>query len=246
MRCAALALLGALAACSGGGKPAPVEPGDGDGDGSAPVDAGVPDAADDGVGVTALKGKLSPEKITAGVTPQLRAIQACYQDQVGARRWLGGAISIKWFVDATGAIEQVQLDQSDLGAWPIEKCILQAAAAATFAAPSGGATDFSLPIEFPARSQPLWWDEDRGNATVSKHVSKLAACATADAPAPSDVLITVYVGTRGKVESIGFATAADDGLYPAWADCAHAAIASWILSDPKGKVAKLMFRYPGA
>lgn len=237
-----LGLVVALAAAAcGGGTPAPVTPPPPDD--PAPADAAPADAGggDEPVGVVALKGKLSPDKISKALGPHLPGMQACYQDEVGSRKWLGGAISIKWFVDATGAVTQAQLEQSDLGAWPIEKCILAIAAAVTFPAPSGGATDFALPIEFPARAQPVWWDEDRGNATVSKKVADLATCAGA----PSDALVTVYVGTRGKVESVGFAAGTEDGVDPAWADCAAGKIAAWILSDPKGKVAKLAFRYPG-
>ncbi len=229
-----------LAAC-GGSTPTPVTPPPGDDTTTADAAPGDAAAETGGPDVVSLKGKLSADKISKALAPHLPAMQAGYRDEVGSRRWLGGAISIKWFVDQAGAVEQAQLAESDLGAWPIEKCILGVAGAVTFPAPSGGATDFALPIEFPARTQPLWWDEDRGNATVSKRVAELAVCAGA----PSDALVTVYVGSRGKVESVGFAAGTDDGVDPAWADCAAAKISAWLLSDPKGKVAKLAFRYPG-
>ena len=58
---------------------------------------------------------------------------------------------------------------------------------------------------------------------------------------PSDVVVTLYVGTRGKVQSVGFASSAAP-LSDGWADCAAEMIQSWQLVDPRGQVAKLTYR----
>ena len=70
---------------------------------------------------------------------------------------------------------------------------------------------------------------------------ELAACAKPGGGDPANVAVTVYVGPRGKVLSVGFA--APQPLAPAWADCAEAKVGAWTLTDPRGKVAKLAFVY---
>jgi hypothetical protein len=53
----------------------------------------------------------------------------------------------------------------------------------------------------------------------------------------------MYVGTRGQVKSTGFASASETPLDDAWADCAEIKVKAWVLSDPRGRIAKMMFRF---
>ena len=55
--------------------------------------------------------------------------------------------------------------------------------------------------------------------------------------------MTLYLGNRGVVKSVGFASPHKRGIEREWAACASEKILAWTLSDPRGKVAKLGFRY---
>ena len=68
---------------------------------------------------------------------------------------------LHWDIRKDGTVTAVKLAESDLGAWPIEKCLLEIARAATFDKPIGGDADFSLPLDFSAKGRLEVWDEDR-------------------------------------------------------------------------------------
>lgn len=60
--------------------------------------------------------------------------------------------------------------------------------------------------------------------------------------APSNVVITMYVGPGGKLQSVGFASATTE-VGGKWSACAEKAAQSWRLPDPRGQIAKLAIRY---
>lgn len=121
--------------------------------------------------------------------------------------------------------------------------MLEVSRGMAFAKPQGNAeADFTVPLSFDARQAVAAWDQARTETEVGDRVAELAACAdetgTED---PQNVWITLYVGTRGKVLSAGFASAGpvDD----AWAECATGKIVAWTLADPRGRVTKAGFGY---
>jgi hypothetical protein len=238
------ALAVAAAACGGGsgGKPAgPAEP-------VAPRATRVPiedEELEDGVEIISARGRMDPAVVEAGIEPHKADLGACYTSRVGRRRWLGGHVSIHWDIQRDGTITAVTLAESDLGAWAIEKCLLDIARGATFGKPIGGDADFSLPLDFSAKGRSVTWDEDQSLRAVGGQLAKLDACAKAKGvkgPAPEDVTITVYVGPQGKAQSVGFASPRSV-LDDAWAECAEKAALAWRLPDPRGTIAKLAVRY---
>jgi hypothetical protein len=235
-----LLLVAALAACGGSEKPRAIEATPPTDDGSS--SAGDEEEVDDGLEVQSTRGKMDPDDVNAGIEPHAQALQDCYLTRVGKQKWLGGKVELKWEISKDGALTGAYLVTSDLGAWPVEKCLLETARAMTFAKPKGGDADFTIPFEFTARGNAQWWDADMAANVVSKRVAELETCAKeAKVGDPTDVTVTLYVGTRGKVQSVGFSSPAP--IEDAWADCAHAKVSAWTLTDPKGKVAKLAFVY---
>jgi hypothetical protein len=229
-----------LMACGGSGKSAaPVEPEVK----RPPVDHPEESDPDDGLDVQSTRGHLDPDEIQEALEPHAQAMQDCYLDKVGKQKWLGGKVELKWEVDGTGAQTATLIDSSDLGAWPIEQCLLAEARATTFPAPHGDKpTDFTVPFDFSAPRPAGDWDEDQSNAVVSKHVKDLSTCAkSAKTDDPTDVTVTLYLGTRGKVQSAGFASPAT--IPDAWAACAEKKVLGWQLTDPKGQVVKVSFVY---
>jgi len=197
---------------------------------------------DDGVELISTRGKMDPAQVEAGIAPHAAALEACYKSRVGKRRWLGGKVDLKWEIGGDGVLKSAQVATSDLGAWPVEKCLLEVARQMTFAAPRGGDADFSVPLEFSARGQSQWWDEAQAAQAVGSHTDELTACAEAAGTDPASVMITLYVGTRGKVQSVGFASTAQP-IPDTWADCAADKVLAWQLVDPRGSVAKLTISY---
>ena len=242
MRPAVPLLLGLVAACGGSAPaPVPVKP--------VPVPVHKPTRVpiedtepEDGVTIINGRGHMDQAAVEAGLSPHGEALSQCYTTRVGRRRWLGGHVVLKWDIKADGTITKVLLAESDLGAWPVEKCLLEVARAATFGKPIGGDADFTVPLDFSARGATLPWDEDKGLRAVGGQLGKLDGCTKGDPP--DDVTITVYVGPHGKAQSVGFASGKSE-IADKWAECAEKAALTWRLPDPRGMIAKLAVRYRG-
>lgn len=239
IRCALL--IGVVSACGGKSAPAkePVTVVSARPTTRVPVDE---PPEEEGVTVVNARGHMELDVIDAGLTPHNDELTDCYMSKVNRRRWLGGHVVLKWDIKKDGTVTAVKLVESDLGNWPIEKCLLEVARSAAFGKPVGGDADFSVPLDFTAKGKLVSWAEDKGLKAVGGQTVKLDACAKGKIRAPSDVTVTVYVGPAGKAQSVGFASAKtliDD----AWGDCAEKAAMAWRLPDPKGIVAKLAIKY---
>jgi TonB family protein len=233
-------LLVLVMACGGGSAPAAEKPVVVDPVKSTRVPV-EDDESEDGVQIINARGHMDPKVIEAGIAPHAQALTECYTTNLGKRRWLGGHVVLHWDIKKDGTVTAVRLAESDLGAWPIEKCLLDVARMAAFGPPINGDADFQLPLEFTAKGRLTSWDDDQAMRAVGGQLIKLDACATKKVPAPSDVTVTLYVGPGGKAQSVGFAgkTVIDD----AWAECAAKAALALRLPDPKGQIAKLAVKY---
>jgi TonB family protein len=244
------ALIILCAACGGGDKPVdnPSQPDDDDdrvgrGDGAGGRRSAVPgddDDDDDDLEIEGLRGHLDPHDVQQGVRPHSSGLVACFTKHVKKRGYIGGKVQLVFVVTPVGAVEQVQVQESDLGAWDVEACLLGIARQMQFKQPRGGQAEFDLPLEFQPKRNVLWWDEERTETEVGvERMAELAACE----PEPANVWVTLYVGTRGKVMSSGFASPSKQPIDDGWATCASAAIAAWTLTDPRGQIAKGGFRF---
>jgi hypothetical protein len=199
---------------------------------------------EEGVTIINAKGHMEKEAVEAGLAPHHDELSDCYIKHVGRRKWLGGHVLIHWDIKKDGTITAVKLmAETDIGAWPIEKCLLEVARAATFDKPVGGDADFTLPLSFDAPKSTLPWSEDQALRAVGGQLVKLDHCEKKETP-PHDVTITLYVGPHGKAQSVGFSSDASE-IKEKWAECAEKAALGWRLPDPHGVVAKLAVRYRG-
>src|SRR3569833_2442874 len=141
--------------------------------------------------------------------------------KVGRRRWLGGHVVLHWDIKAAGTVTSVKLSERDLGSWDIEKCLLEAARAATFDKPQGGDADFTVPLDFSAKGNAQIRDEDKSLRAIggqlakldscpdAKHTAKLSRAKVMEKPAkrlpkPVNVTVTRGGGPRGRAEAGGF------------------------------------------
>ena len=202
------------------------------------------DDDDDGMEIEGLKGHLDPYDIETGVAKRSQALADCFHERARKEFYLGGEVELSFTVARDGSVKTVRPSRSSVGSWAVENCLLEVGMSMKFKKPKGGEADFSLPLDFDARRAANWWSEEKAEAEVAGRPSELRACAQeADAPDPQNVWVTLYLGNRGVVKSVGFASPHEDGIDPAWATCASAKVGAWTLNDPRGKVAKLGFRY---
>jgi hypothetical protein len=201
----------------------------------------VENEPEDGVELVVSHGHMEPAVVDAGIDPHKGELSDCYTSRLGKRRWLGGHVMLHWDITKAGNVTAVTIPESDLGAWPVEKCLLEIARAATFGKPVGGDADFALPLDFSAKGTLITWDEEASIKAVGKQLAKLDTCAKGKVHRPDDVTITAYVGPAGRPQSVGFSS--KKTIEDEWADCAEKAALAWKLPDPKGTIAKLAVRY---
>ena len=202
------------------------------------------DESDDGMQVTGLKGHLDPYDIQAGVTPHSSKLAGCFQGKAKKKQFLGGRVEFGFTIARDGSVKKVQVVKSDVGAWDVERCLLETGASMGFKKPKGGEADFSLPLDFEARRSPNWWTEEQAETELGALPAELDSCEKeSGAMGPRNVWVTLYLGNRGVIQSVGFASPHKQGIAAEWIDCAAEKVAAWTLSDPRGKIAKLSFRY---
>ena len=201
----------------------------------------------DDLEVEGLKGRLEPYQIEAGVKPHQTALARCYQAQLKGTKFLGGKVVLKAIVGPDGTVKQVTIPESDLGSWAVEKCMLEIARGMTFAKPKGGdgEADFTLPLDFNSgRGRVLWWEEEKIETTVTEKMVELDECEQqVGVVVPSNVWVTIYFANKGEVRSVGFSSPEPEPIQDTWADCAAQVVATWVMPDPMGKIAKSAFRF---
>jgi TonB family protein len=250
-KCSLVALLGLSIGCGGSDKK--VESSDKERevlelDDEAPTGrrSAVPgmddDDDDEGMQVEGLRGHLDPNDIQEGVRPHNKALASCFESRAKKRYYLGGEVVLAVTVAKDGAVKSARAEKSSLGSHEIERCLLDEAMTMRFVKPKGGDADFTLPLDFDARRPANWWTEEQADLALGDKPEDLSECRQ-EGTDPTNVWVTLYLGNRGVVQSVGFASPHKDGIDTAWADCAAAKVLAWQLNDPRGKVAKLGFRY---
>ncbi len=245
----------ALLACGGAGK------GTGGSD-DPPRRAGLASGMDDSTGseepdpeaeqekekiaVSGTKGRLEAPQIQAGVAPHAAALQGCYDAQLKTKKFVSGKLVLDVVVARSGQVGRTRIADSDVGDWTVERCVLGVARKMTFASPKGGdgEAQFQVPLNFTS-SQPALetWPQEQIAAAVQEKRAELDGCAAQAGGTAPAVNVTLYIGNRGQVKAVGFASAGDEPFADAWADCAARAVSSWTLADPKGKIVKASFRH---
>jgi hypothetical protein len=176
-------------------------------------------------------GTLDDASVQLAVQKHAAAIEACFKEQAAGKRYLGGALSLRLRVARDGSVKSAAA-RSDVGSWDVERCLVKLARTMRFARPRGGEAEVELPLEFPARTQVATAD----GAELDARLGALAACQGG----PPEVQVTAYVGPGGKITSAGFS--AEAALSEGWGDCAARKLAGFRLTDPRGRVMKLVGR----
>ncbi len=192
----------------------------------------------EGFEVEGLAGHLDPYDIERGIQPHSQDLSECFFDRAKKNKYLGGKVEMAYKVGRDGAVKTVQMKESSLGAWQVEKCLLDVARSMSFKKPRGkGDADFTVPLDFTSVRSALWLSDEAGQSEVDEYLGELEECGRA-----RSVYVTLYVAARGKVKSVGFASQ-NGPLADEWADCAEKKIKAWQLTDPRGKVSKMSFLY---
>lgn len=192
---------------------------------------------DEELEVEGLLGTIDMSDVQPILSRRADALVACYEEESGLPPYVGGQIELKFRVNRDGSLKHVQVAEGNLGAWPVEKCLLGVARSLTFPRPRGGEAEFRFPLEFSGRGSVAVMNEDQARRELSGKLREWATCPGAE-DVPMEVQLTVYVGAHGAVTSAGLTALGAEPFPDAWADCAVAKAMAWTLSDPRGRIVK--------
>jgi hypothetical protein len=237
---AVLGELAALAACAGGGEPAPESP---PAESSASSSGGeLAEAPRPSLQVQGLLGTIPARKIEDLMASKLPAFQRCFFEGAGAVEFIGGEFRYYARVRNDGSVEYAYPKQSSVGHRETELCLLELVKRTRFPKPQGGdaaelAWGFALDPQDGVRA-PVSWSAERAADAITAGRSALEACGLGRASA-GRYRITAYVARGGGVMAVGAST---DSIEAAEnLDCIVAAVKGWQLPDPGSYPAKVSF-----
>jgi hypothetical protein len=196
---------------------------------------------EDGVTFVKTKGTMSKEAIEAGLAPHQEAMMECYTAKVGKRKWLGGEVRLFWEIKADGSIKTVKID-SNLGAWDVEKCLLDIAWSATFDRPKGGEAEFDVPLQFSATRSTAIWDEDQALRAVGGQLAKLDECPNGPEPEKKPVKKGAKKAPKPKVAKAPKGDEAEKAERPEPRPPSNVTVTLYV--GPQGKAQSIGFSSP--
>lgn len=205
----------------------------------------------DGLAAAGLLGTIEHSGIRETFESNWEQVQRCYRNGAKRKAFIGGEIELTFRVTAEGRVRHVYVSRSDLGAWPVERCMLELAQTFYFPRPTDGEAEFSFTLLFAGSGTVTSVDETLTASLIDQELVDLERCLPAERNAYVPmVIMTLYLTPRGRVTSAGFATPeGDDG--GDWRDCAYETMLTskpikvrrWKLPKRTGRAWKLQSSY---
>lgn len=195
---------------------------------------------EDGVEMMQEFGGMSEEKVTKAFKRVQKDLVGCLGVDGPSSEYLGGQVAFLVTVDRSGRTLTAQMEQSSLGSYTAERCMLDILAKNHWPKPVGGHKGLArsgMEYDSGAVRPPVQWEASDIDSTLSadKNAEILAACGGGG---PFE--ITAYVATSGKVLSAGVAHTDDDG--ETTAACLISAVEAMRFPSPGSWPAKVSFR----
>lgn len=229
------------------------------------------EAHEDEMSVTGVLGSLADEDIAQTFRGRWPDVTRCLRETPPKLGYLVGRVELKLRVGADGAPKTAHVQDSTLGHYGAEHCLLELAQTLKFPSPRGGSeAEFSYPIEYkPPRTAAVvmdWPKERVSPEKMTNNLISLQLCRTTaptrPAPAhppkkkhgqhaqpamPTGPLRAVPAHLRMTMyvapggKVITAGLSADGPVDPGIAACFVTSAGGWKLDDPGGRVAKLSF-----
>jgi hypothetical protein len=167
---------------------------------------------------------------------------ACQTAALKRIPYLSGVAKFFMRVGEDGRTKWTYLEQSSLGDYEAERCLLDVVEGAQWPKPIGGDATVERDVTFdPGEArQPADWPPDKVAATVGKHKKEVDKCV--DAAPTTKFSVTAYVephGNEGRVRAAGVAVSNKEGT--AQAQCVIEAVKSMKMPSPGSYAAKVAF-----
>jgi hypothetical protein len=168
--------------------------------------------------------------------------EGCQKSGLKRLAYLSGRAKFFMRVGEDGKTKWTYIEESTLGDYDTERCMLDVIEAAQWPKPIGGDATVERDLTFdPGEArQPADWPADKVAASLGKHKKEIEKCVE---PAGSaKFTVTAYVephGKEGKVAAVGVATSSKEG--GAQVKCIVDAVKTMKMPSPGGYAAKVEF-----
>ncbi len=155
-------------------------------------------------------GGMNQEKVDRVFKRVSGDLSQCLLDGQKRVEFLGGDVSFFLLVDLTGHAKAAHIEQSNLGDYETEQCMLSVLREQKWPKPVGGKlgkVTSSIGFDPPEDVRPpVSWDSENAEGGVEKIQSELSACGGG-----GPFSVTAYVKTNGAVLSAGVAHSDEQG-----------------------------------
>jgi hypothetical protein len=226
----ALVVAGALGACGGSEKKA-----------ETPSEWVVEKDNDDDSGLEVMQefGGMNQEKVDRTFKKLYPTLSECLMQGQQRVKFLGGDVQFLVKVDMTGQARHAHIEESNLGDYETEQCMLRAIRDSRWPKPVGGRIGLarsSIGFDPPGDVRPpVQWSSDDVETALGKLSDDFAACGRG-----GPFAITAYVKTNGSVLSAGVAHSDESG--DETARCLVDAVKAASFGSPGSWPAKVTFR----
>jgi hypothetical protein len=197
------------------------------------------DEPDSAVGVELERGFLNQNEVNAVLEKHTATLISCYERAGEARRYAAGTVKLRFLVAASGEVTDVLVVGSQLGNYPVERCLVVEGRKIPFPKPGGGRPcDFDYELEFRS-SQPhsvVDLKADHFGRKLSGRVPALGRCGS---PGDGAVAAVAYIRPGGQVVSVGLQS--NKPIDTLAAKCVVDQIHSWKLRGKKGNLVRTQF-----
>jgi len=169
--------------------------------------------------------------------------EACQKSGLKHIPYLSGRVKFFMRVGEDGKTKWTYIEESNLGDYDTEKCMLDILEGASWPKPIGGDATVERDLTFdapPDVRQPADWPSDKVAATLGKHKKEVDKCLEPAQNAKFNV--TAYVephGKDGRVAAVGVATTTKEGAPQV--KCIVDALKPLKMPTPGGYPAKVTF-----
>lgn len=194
---------------------------------------------DSGLDVMQEFGGMNQEKVDRTFKKLYPTLSECLMDGQRRVKFLGGDVQFLVKVDMTGTARHAHIEESNLGDYDTEQCMLRAIRESRWPKPVGGRIGLarsSIGFDPPGDVRPpVQWSSGDVETALGKLDGDLASCGRG-----GPFAITAYVKTNGSVLSAGVAHSDESG--DDTARCLVEAVKSASFGSPGSWPAKVTFR----
>src|SRR5215207_7550276 len=165
---------------------------------------------DEDVDLDFAQGYLNQGDVNEVLERHTGRLTSCYDRANSAKHFAGGQVKLRFLVGADGVVRDVLVIDTEIGNYPVERCLVVEGRKIPFPRPGGASgADFEYSLEFRSTRQThvVDWQKDVLRKRVMAKLPSLGRCGSPGAGGDRPVAAVAYISPRGSIVSVGLASA---------------------------------------